>query len=786
MPPCHWFKSNRGRRRSACPRLFRRYPQRTVTTDLSTSAATDQATLDAFASLTEAALHATEFVQVAQQAMEVLQHHIPDLSVIFYQRQGEHLVALVVSDNVPAGAADVARAGLPVDLAAFADTIRRRQVTFVDAWNADEQEIPEARPYGAAAFFPYFQGEDLRYLLGIGSVRLQQWDKRTKTIFTAVGRSLDLAHQRLAASARQTLERQELGTFVAFTEAASQIGDVRTLTRLAISTLATLIPGSSSGFYEVRGDLIYALVLSDDVASDLAAVTRSGFPLETPSFARAFQTRSVAFFNQGDTAIKQVGPGEQYTTAAVFPIFREGVASAALAVGLQRRTQWSELDRNVIQAVGRSFSLLYDRISTTQLLQEQEAEAISRTRALEAFAELTNDLDMRLDPLRLIRRAQEIALSLLPQGYAAYFEPQGGLWRATSQVGSAGLPALQDAIDAGFPVGQTPTLDAAYERGEPYFIEVYAPDTDIDPEVAGHLAAAACLPVYIRQEFSGIFNVPLFQTKTWSAADRAVLISIVRSLGLALEGGQSLIQLAERSRELEQVNQELRAANDDLEAFTYSASHDLRTPIRHVMGFAELALTAYQKGKAELGEQHLGVVKQAAVRMTALIDGMLVLSRSGSQDLRWQPVDLNDVVTQARRDVETEFAGQPVRWNIADLPQVRGDRGMLQQVMTNLLSNAVKYSARREQSEVWVWAEALGAAWRVSVQDNGVGFDPKYTQKLFGIFQRLHTEREFEGTGVGLATVRRIVLKHGGQVFAESPDASGATFSFTLPKDGDM
>ncbi|MGY2897146.1 sensor histidine kinase [Deinococcus sp. UYEF24] len=147
-----------------------------------------------------------------------------------------------------------------------------------------------------------------------------------------------------------------------------------------------------------------------------------------------------------------------------------------------------------------------------------------------------------------------------------------------------------------------------------------------------------------------------------------------------------------------------------------------------------------------------------------------------------QPVDLNDVITQARRDVGSEFAGHPVRWQVGQLPVVRGDRAMLQQVMTNLLSNAVKYSGKRELSAVKVWSEETPLEWRASVQDNGVGFDPQYAQKLFGFFQRLHTEREFQGTGVGLATVRRIVLKYGGQVFAESLDDSRATFSFTLPK----
>ncbi|MGY2896569.1 ATP-binding protein [Deinococcus sp. UYEF24] len=908
--------------------------------------------LDAFATLTEAALHATDLVQVAQQALEVLQHHVPDLSVAFYQRQGSRLVGLVLSDNIPTEAADVARVGFPTDLAAFADTIRRRQVTFVDAWKADEQEIPETQSYGVAALFPYFQGDDLQYVLTIGSVRLQQWDEYTRTIFTAVGRSLDLARQRLAATARQDLERQELSTFVAFTEAASQIKDVLALTRLAVSTLETLIPGSDGGFYEIQGDLIHARVFSDAVSPELAAIARAGLPLDTPSFARAFQTREAVFVDDWDADTQRIDRSEDYTTVAIFPIFREGVAVAALVAGLQRRAQfveraqWSEIERNLIQAIGRSFSLLYDRIAVaTSLEQERETldafasftESVSQVRdletlveqafgvitrlypyaavtlnmregdlfraravtnvspeyevmmragvpvtvptlvqmlatcepvfedahdaehagsadagdfrtavtfplilqgevvgslgvglwdrsrttpqeravltaiwrsfsliyeriaeaqelevqrqtaerraqVLETFAQLISRLDMNLDRVTLIREAQALLIKLLPPGYATYYEVDGGRYRLRAQVGEVGSTDFQAVQDAGFPVGETPTLDQAWFSAAPTFINVYDQTTDIDSEVVAHLRAGALLPLRIQSEVVGLFTVGLFEVTHWDPADQAVLISVVRSLELTLEGARSTLQIAEGARSLTQSNEALRAANEELEAFTYSASHDLRTPIRHVMGFTELAQKELLDTPNEKARRYLDAVRQGATRMNELIDGMLVLSRSGRQEVKWQTVDLRALVTQACQDVSTEFAARPVRWQLGNLPQVQGDRAMLQQVVTNLLSNAVKYSSKREQSEVNVWAEEHAVGWRVSVQDNGVGFNPEYARKLFGIFQRLHTERDFKGTGVGLAIVRRIVLRHGGEVFAESSGDSGATFGFTLPK----
>lgn len=587
----------------------------------------------------------------------------------------------------------------------------------------------------------------------------------------------------LDQAARLQSEQAASRAFVAFTEAAGQIEDLDQLARLALDTLRTLIPGANVVLTELTPTNWRLRAWTDNLDPDLLNMAQTqGFPLETPVFAELLQTQQPSFTHGWDETVQEVAHTGQYQAVAHYPVMQGDRVVAAIGLAVTDQQCWTEEQQAVIRSIGRSFSLLYDRISTAQQLRDQEAEAMLRTRALQAFSELTTSFDVQLDPKLLIRRAQEIALSLLPPGYAAYFEPHEGQWRAVSQVGSAGLPALQAAIDAGFPVGGTPTLDRAHITGEPYFVEVYDKNTDIAPEVAGHLAAAACLPVYVQGKFEAIFNVPLFQVRQWSMADRAVLVSIVRSLGLALEGSRGVVQLAERSLELTQSNQELHQANAELEAFTYSASHDLRTPVRHVMGFAELAQTSLDKGQYDKTQQHLNVIKQGALRMNSLIDAMLVLSRSGRQELKIQPVDLVTLVRLARQDVGREFTGHPVRWFIGALPVVQGDPGLLQQVMTNLLSNAVKYSAKRPRSEVRVWAQENEHEWRISVQDNGVGFDPQYADRLFGIFQRLHTERDFKGTGVGLATVRRIVLKHGGQVFAQSSDDAGATFGFTLPK----
>lgn len=306
----------------------------------------------------------------------------------------------------------------------------------------------------------------------------------------------------------------------------------------------------------------------------------------------------------------------------------------------------------------------------------------------------------------------------------------------------------------------------------------------------GALAAVAnaALPMFLDERPFGVIVLDFTEPHHFTADERRFLTILSGQCAIALGRVDATVTLEarveERTQQLETANKELQASNDELEAFIYSASHDLRTPVRHVMSFAELAQKALEKTPNENVHRYLEVVKQGAQRINALIDGMLVLSRSGHQELNTGLVELNDLAAQARREVEQEFVGHPVHWQISDLPQVQGDRDLLQQVVTNLLSNAVKYSTTREQSDVEVWCEESASAWTICVRDNGVGFDPRYAQKLFGTFQRLHTEREFKGTGIGLATVRRIVLKHGGQVSAESPDDAGATFRVSLPRGG--
>ena len=227
---------------------------------------------------------------------------------------------------------------------------------------------------------------------------------------------------------------------------------------------------------------------------------------------------------------------------------------------------------------------------------------------------------------------------------------------------------------------------------------------------------------------------------------------------------------------------EFEAANKELEAFSYSVSHDLRAPLRHIDGFVELLTKHAGSTLDEKGRRHLATIASAARKMGALIDDLLAFSRMGRAEMRKASVNLAALAEEVVQDLKGDAKGRSVEWKLGRLPTVHGDPAMLRLVFQNLLSNAMKYSGPTESARIEVDAEPQNGEIIVSVRDNGVGFDPTYAHKLLGVFQRLHGPTEFEGTGIGLANVRRIVSRHGGRTWAEGAIGQGATFYFSLPR----
>ena len=275
----------------------------------------------------------------------------------------------------------------------------------------------------------------------------------------------------------------------------------------------------------------------------------------------------------------------------------------------------------------------------------------------------------------------------------------------------------------------------------------------------------------------------------------SLVVSPIKSASGDLVGISSIARdITERKRaeaEIRQLNAELEervlertaeltAANKELESFTYSVAHDLRAPLRHIDAFSKMLHEDYAPLLPQEVQHYLDNIRASAGKMSMLVDDLLNLARVGRQELRRQPTPLSRLVDEVMAELKQETAGRKLEWHIDPLPAVECDPGLMKQVFANLLSNAVKYTRPRPVAVIQVGYRRANGGMAVFVRDNGVGFNMKYADKLFGVFQRFHRAEEFEGTGVGLATVERIVRKHGGHIWADAAVGQGATFFFTV------
>lgn len=234
-------------------------------------------------------------------------------------------------------------------------------------------------------------------------------------------------------------------------------------------------------------------------------------------------------------------------------------------------------------------------------------------------------------------------------------------------------------------------------------------------------------------------------------------------------------------RIIERTSQ-LEAANKEMEAFSYSVSHDLRAPLRHINGYVDLLNSRFQENLPDKAREYLNTISNAAKQMGILIDDLLQFSRTGRQEMRKAKMNMNVLLNEVLDRIKPDIENRNIQWSVQEFPEVFGDYSLLKQVWINLIDNAVKYTKYTDSARITIGFRNESNNYTFFIQDNGVGFDMKYAHKLFGVFQRLHTQTEFEGTGIGLANVQRIILKHNGRVWAEAEPKKGATFFFTLPK----
>lgn len=257
-----------------------------------------------------------------------------------------------------------------------------------------------------------------------------------------------------------------------------------------------------------------------------------------------------------------------------------------------------------------------------------------------------------------------------------------------------------------------------------------------------------------------------------------LLQALANSTSVAMENVWLLTGLEQKVAER---TARLQALNEELDSFSHSVSHDLRAPLRHVSGFVDLLKEQEGQKLSPTGVRYLKIITESTGNMNRLIEDLLQFSRMGRMEMQTMRVDMNRLVAGVWDELEPERQGRDIVWSPGDLPAVVGDPALLKQVWVNLLSNALKYTGKKERAEIATGATRREGEVEFFVKDNGAGFDMKYADKLFGVFQRLHQQEDFAGTGVGLANVRRIVTRHGGKARAEGEVGKGATVYFTLP-----
>ena len=390
------------------------------------------------------------------------------------------------------------------------------------------------------------------------------------------------------------------------------------------------------------------------------------------------------------------------------------------------------------------------------------------------FVKLTRDLTERRRAEQALLKRQQMFERLFQDSPDAIIlvNETGHIVRANAQVealfGYAGAELIGQPVEA--------LMLERYRAGHGKHLADYF----AAPRVR---AMGAGLELFARRKDGSEFPVDIMLSPLETDEGRQS-VAVIRDITSRKEAAERIQKL---NKELQERASLLEVAYKELESFSYSVSHDLRAPLRHIDGFVELLQKSPALQGEEASRRHMNVISKAAKEMGMLIDDLLAFSRTGRAEMHPVKIDMRDMVDQIIQEREEECHGRQVKWEIKPLPMVSGDPNLLRLVWVNLLENALKYTRPRKEAKIEIGQmtdngnSASGREVVFYVRDNGVGFDMLYVSKVFGVFQRLHRAEDFEGTGIGLANVQRIIHRHGGRVWAEGKVDSGATFYFSLP-----
>jgi len=583
-------------------------------------------------------------------------------------------------------------------------------------------------------------------------------------------------------------ERERAEVLAGLGEALQRATSPEDVAALALDRLGPALRAGSMLIVRLHGERIEVLTFWGDLPEPiLAHMARPDLSLtDTPMMRHVALTRGALYLDDYHSLPGAVRTFPRLACAAE-PITTPDRHLLGFVVAWRPLDTgpWSRDQRDLMRRAAGTLSLALGRAQAAQTLEEQ-------TQALDAFSAYTERAGSETDAPALARHALEVLRLRFPASSGAYYELESGLWKA--RVWTPDIPAaLVEVIRAGLGADH-PLAVAARRSRQPVFVEGWDPERG-GVEHSGEYGAAATYPILLGGEVRGHLALSLRGTREWNTRDRALFRAVGRGLHLALERAEVARQLAARNTELAvhtraleeerrvlaQRTEALARSNRDLEQFAYVASHDLQEPLRTVASYAELLQKRYQGQIDSRADLYLNTIGEGALRMKSLVQDLLTFSRVRSGEQTSTPVDLHALATdvlQTMRSGLEPLGGEVI---LGPLPTVPGDRGQLAQLFGHLLGNALKFHRPGVPPRVTLDAWQEHGHWRVTVRDNGIGIEPQYFERIFRVFQRLHSQGRYGGTGMGLALCQQVVERHGGHLWVESVPGEGSTFHFTLP-----